>query len=81
LKIAPRCQVKVIPVGPLFTDLCPAFQADPSIQKGAIRVIYAADGVFVQNHTNRGVSVFLMFIRRDTVESLSLLAQSTKAIR
>lgn len=80
VKIAPRCQVKVVPVGPAFTDLCPAFQADPSIPKGAIRMIYSADGVFVQNHTDRPVSVFLLFLRQDTVESLALLAQSTRKV-
>lgn len=78
--IAPRCQVKVIPVGPVFADLCPAFQADPSIPRGGVRMVYASDGVFVQNHTDRGVSVFLLFLRQDTVESLALLAKSTRRI-
>jgi hypothetical protein len=58
--------------------MIPAFQTDPSIPRGSVRVLYGPDTVELQNHTTRPVSVFLMFVKPETVGNLATLTKSLK---
>jgi hypothetical protein len=55
--------------------MAPAFQADPSIPRGSIRVIWLPDRVELQNSTHRTVPVFLIFLKPETLRDITLMAQ------
>jgi hypothetical protein len=77
IKIAPKSAVLLRPARTL-ASMIPAFQTDPSIPRGSVRVLYGPGTVELQNHTTQPVSVGLMFVKPDTIGNLATLTKSLK---
>jgi hypothetical protein len=81
VKIAARSAILIRPIGRMFEGLIPAFQTDPSVPRGSVRVVYGPRTVELQNSLPRPVSVGLAFVKADTLNNLTLLARSTKELK
>lgn len=56
----------------------PAFQADPSTPRGSIRIVRHQTAVDLQNFHDRAISVGVIFVKPDTIESLALFTRALK---
>lgn len=77
VKIPPRSTIRLHPA-PELSNTVPAFQADPSVPPGSVRIVRHAQGVDLQNFHDRAVAVGVIFVEPDTIESLALFTKALK---